>query len=418
MTNYSKALLLGMYYSFEEEPKRGQGFRDGVRCSALESLGYEVFTLDDKHKESISVRGRHCQANFSDHHRMLKSIEMTWPDVMNGRAFNTIILDYFFSPAGWVEFRWTPNFFKRTLPFFAEKDLIVEGGHIWLPHVGHVHKMLQIYRRELEDYFIWQIVNDPTRNPLVRATDDVHHLLKLCPDNMTNETQLRPLAEGEPFYILQRIKKSETEKRKLLKSGIEVDINDNSPSVVASGKSQVQVVPGKTTRSGTVFARCYEESSEKLKSKKKTCIWSTTKRISKAQKAVHHSGSKSKIQTKTKVALTTRVSLTLSTTTSSPKSTPKSNKKQIVKSNNISNNNNNNIFVDNVITSKQLRRLLNQTTTATTTTTSGVEVEGGNISNTNKARARGGVGGQSLLIGLAGRGQSSVRILRSDRGRN
>ena len=44
-----KVLLLGMVYSNEMNPLTGQMFRDRVRCVALEELGYEVKTLDDKH---------------------------------------------------------------------------------------------------------------------------------------------------------------------------------------------------------------------------------------------------------------------------------------------------------------------------------------------------------------------------------
>ena len=35
-------LLLGMVYSEEMEPKRGQEYRDRVRCDALEKIGHKV----------------------------------------------------------------------------------------------------------------------------------------------------------------------------------------------------------------------------------------------------------------------------------------------------------------------------------------------------------------------------------------
>ena len=37
-----KALLLGMVYSEEERPLRGQEYRDRVRCESLEKIGYKV----------------------------------------------------------------------------------------------------------------------------------------------------------------------------------------------------------------------------------------------------------------------------------------------------------------------------------------------------------------------------------------
>ena len=92
-----KALLLGMVYSEEHEPKRGQEFRDRVRCESLEQhCGYDVFTLDDKHDDqSCCVAGRHCKANFADARRMNASIHNKFGyDI----SFDIIILDYFFSP--------------------------------------------------------------------------------------------------------------------------------------------------------------------------------------------------------------------------------------------------------------------------------------------------------------------------------
>lgn len=85
-------LLLGMVYSEEFEPKRGQEFRDRVRCEAVEKLGYSVKTLDTKHSDS-SI-SKHCQADFTEPRRMLRSMKSRWADC----EFEDIILDYFFSP--------------------------------------------------------------------------------------------------------------------------------------------------------------------------------------------------------------------------------------------------------------------------------------------------------------------------------
>lgn len=93
-----KALLLGMVYSLEQTPKRGQEFRDRVRCESLEKNGHEVYTLDNKHGDSMGSKvksGRHCTTNFSDTRRMIRSMKDAWgADV----RFSYIILDYFFSP--------------------------------------------------------------------------------------------------------------------------------------------------------------------------------------------------------------------------------------------------------------------------------------------------------------------------------
>jgi len=245
-----------MYFSTEDKPKCGQGFRDKVRCEALESLGYEVFTLDDKHKENNALKNRHCEANFADHLRMFKSISNRWPDIMSGTGFGMIILDYFFSPAGWVEHRWTENFFRKTLPFLAEKNVLTEGGLIWLPHVNHVNKMLEVNRTYLEENYVWQEIRDPTRNPLYRATDNVIRDLQLCPDNMTNETQRRPLMEsGTPFFVLRRLKASE--------------LLDSSSSSPATSLRPPPGVPGRTTRSGLHFSSSTSTPSHQNKKKKR-----------------------------------------------------------------------------------------------------------------------------------------------------
>lgn len=88
-------LLLGMVFAHQAlEPKRGQEFRDRVRCQSLQSSrGCKVFTLDDKHSGELIEE--HCQANFADTRRMMQSIQKKWNSSVN---FTDIILDYFFSP--------------------------------------------------------------------------------------------------------------------------------------------------------------------------------------------------------------------------------------------------------------------------------------------------------------------------------
>jgi hypothetical protein len=53
-----RALLLGMVYAKEAKPARGQSYRDMIRCIALESLGYIVDTLDDKHESATGKEGK------------------------------------------------------------------------------------------------------------------------------------------------------------------------------------------------------------------------------------------------------------------------------------------------------------------------------------------------------------------------
>lgn len=93
MQNEKNVLLLGMVFAHQAtEPKRGQEFRDRVRCEALKNLGYNIFTLDDKHEDAVIEE--HCRANFADTRRMMQSMKTKWEKV----HFDHIVLDYFFSP--------------------------------------------------------------------------------------------------------------------------------------------------------------------------------------------------------------------------------------------------------------------------------------------------------------------------------
>ncbi|RYH23645.1 hypothetical protein EON65_17655 [archaeon] len=94
MSEQENVLLLGMVFAHRAmTPKRGQEFRDRVRCEAVEKIGYRVYTLDNKH-DGIGIE-EHCTGNFCDSRRMLKSMKSKWPE---NPKFSHIILDYFFSP--------------------------------------------------------------------------------------------------------------------------------------------------------------------------------------------------------------------------------------------------------------------------------------------------------------------------------
>lgn len=90
--NIKKVLLLGMVFSSEQIPKRGQEYRDRVRCQALEDLGYIVHTLDNKHSDAHL--SKHCDVSFADTRRMMKAMDAKWVNT----AYNHVILDYFMSP--------------------------------------------------------------------------------------------------------------------------------------------------------------------------------------------------------------------------------------------------------------------------------------------------------------------------------
>jgi hypothetical protein len=91
-------LVLGMVYSIDSIDNAlssyGQEWRDYQRISSLIDLGYEVYSLDDKHQPII---GKHCKANFNDPRRMIRSFknQNSFPIRLHAKY---ILLDYFFSP--------------------------------------------------------------------------------------------------------------------------------------------------------------------------------------------------------------------------------------------------------------------------------------------------------------------------------
>jgi hypothetical protein len=92
-TSPLKVLLLGMVFATELRPnKRGQEYRDRVRCEALENRGFDVRTLDNKHCDK-DLR-KHCHASFTDFRRMKTNMREKWGET----TFDHLILDYFFSP--------------------------------------------------------------------------------------------------------------------------------------------------------------------------------------------------------------------------------------------------------------------------------------------------------------------------------
>ena len=195
-------LLLGMFYS-QDTPKSSwssQGPRDRIRCIALEEkLHMNVYTLDDKHSE-LAVAGKHCQGDFSSH-RLFTSLCSTWQN----KRFNSICLDYFFSPQGWAADRWTKQFFIGTLPELCKQNWLIPGGSVWLPNIRHVEEMLETYNEILSMYFRIEKKSNPHENPLFQGTELCKTDLQKCIDNVTNDNELPKLASGSPFYCLVRI---------------------------------------------------------------------------------------------------------------------------------------------------------------------------------------------------------------------
>ena len=124
--------------------------------------------------------------------------------------FDFIILDYFFSPEGWARTRWTDAFYEKTLPMLVNDDILKPNGTIYLPNLECVEDLLLEYDSVLSKYYYWEHVSRPKENPLFRATSKVDKELLQCPDRLTNDTQMKPLANYSetPFIALKRIHRS------------------------------------------------------------------------------------------------------------------------------------------------------------------------------------------------------------------
>lgn len=88
----------------------------------------------------------------------------------------------------------------------AENDLLKVGGKLWLPNLDCVQCSLDEFKSDIERYYTIEKVEDPMRNPLYAATENVEAELLRCPDSLTNETQIRPLLiySKTPFLALSR----------------------------------------------------------------------------------------------------------------------------------------------------------------------------------------------------------------------
>ena len=196
----------------------GQEGRDRTRIDAMEKLGWNVYTSDDKHpqaqkrlervaykKSTKLVRietelPQHCDTNFA--------MRGFFTDIRTrfgtNIKFDAIALDYFFSPQGYVQDRWLDDFFKKTLPEFVIECMLNAGSCVWIPHIPYTAKKLQEFRYQIEQVYIVEYVSNPNMNPLFYASGlaDTTERLLLFPEKLINDNQLSVLNAGTPFISL------------------------------------------------------------------------------------------------------------------------------------------------------------------------------------------------------------------------
>jgi len=203
-------LVLGMVFSEQLIPTRGQEFRDRVRCVELQRLGFNVCTVDDKHNDDkyLFLPGLHCNANFNQAKGFINKIYAKWGQDVK---FCHIILDYFFSPVGWARERWSPKFFSETIAAIGT-NLLSPSGKLWLPSLENVTAGINLNQTRIKSFFAVHEVADPMKHPLYVATENATTELLRCPDKLTNQNQFPHLLVDLkfPFYALELTRSKES----------------------------------------------------------------------------------------------------------------------------------------------------------------------------------------------------------------
>jgi hypothetical protein len=78
---------------------------------------------------------------------------------------------------------------------------------VWLPNLQCIEESIESFRPHLEPYFTIRKEKNAMLNPLYAATENAEEDLLLCPDLITNKTQVLPIlqhAKSDPlFYVLE-----------------------------------------------------------------------------------------------------------------------------------------------------------------------------------------------------------------------
>lgn len=117
-----KALVLGMAFHTKEHVKEPTAVRDRARLLALESLGYDVTSMN-REFEHVE-ESKHVTGYFGK--RIVK-------DALKGRTFDVVLLDYFRFPKGYLITVYKP-FLLQMLPELLQAKVIRDNTPIYLPN--------------------------------------------------------------------------------------------------------------------------------------------------------------------------------------------------------------------------------------------------------------------------------------------
>lgn len=195
MPERPRVLAFCMLYSSPEQGlHRGQRYRDRLRIEAMESrYNYEVFTCD-LHDEKEGVDGRHMQANI-DCNRFQRSMRSRWGNM----PFDVCVLDYFGLPTSYAKARYgSGTFLKKNVVFLCSQRGVKD---VWLPNIPSILELVEDAREVLEkNKLSIELVKEPERNPLYRATADVNREIKDSgEESKENDNQFSLLNAKFPF---------------------------------------------------------------------------------------------------------------------------------------------------------------------------------------------------------------------------
>lgn len=170
-----KALVLGMAFHTKEHATEPTAVRDRARLLALESLGYEVTSMN-REFEHVE-EGKHVTGYFGK--RIVKAIF---------QKFDIILLDYFRFPKGYLITVYKP-FLLHMLPELVQAKVIRVDTPIYLPNDRELAAILP-------QTISCQCVK-AAENPLYRATDEIKDTELL--GGYKNNDELRSLHAEFPF---------------------------------------------------------------------------------------------------------------------------------------------------------------------------------------------------------------------------
>ena len=128
-------------------------------------------------------------------------MDTTW----KGLIFQSIILDYFYTPNSWHALHFSERMYTIILPKLAAKGAIAIGGEVWLPHIPCIQERIQRLWTSLEPWFSKHEIADPTNNPLFEASRNVEAQILQSGDRFTNGSALVSLDKNFPFIMLRCI---------------------------------------------------------------------------------------------------------------------------------------------------------------------------------------------------------------------